>query len=193
MYASSAAVTKKYKHTFYDPGTGTVYFQWVPSNGTLFFTIDVYGVFADYLDREMESVKTEYYVIKPDGKGNGRNRPVSYRHCTSPTYNISVKMYNKNDIIVSEFISGTVSRCSYRDEWWLLNCRTIVVIIVVNPRVEMSRAIIIILWYYNEQNLKNFSSLIICTTDVSKTVETMITIEIPSIVFFLLFLHITTY
>ncbi|KAL5245117.1 hypothetical protein ACI65C_012527 [Semiaphis heraclei] len=60
-------MTKKYQHTFYDPGTGTVYFQWVPM-GTLFFTIDVYGVFADYLDKEMKSVKSEYYVIKPDAR-----------------------------------------------------------------------------------------------------------------------------
>ncbi|XP_022166286.1 uncharacterized protein LOC111030884 isoform X2 [Myzus persicae] len=29
----------------------------------------------EYLDREMEAVKTEYFVVKPNGRGSGGNRP----------------------------------------------------------------------------------------------------------------------
>ncbi|XP_060863185.1 uncharacterized protein LOC132939820 [Metopolophium dirhodum] len=31
----------------------------------------------EYLDREMEGVKTRYFVIKPDGKGSSGNRPTN--------------------------------------------------------------------------------------------------------------------
>ncbi|KAL4120145.1 hypothetical protein QTP88_012879 [Uroleucon formosanum] len=31
----------------------------------------------EYLDREMEGVKTRYFVVKPDGKGSGDNRPTN--------------------------------------------------------------------------------------------------------------------
>ncbi|XP_003245648.1 uncharacterized protein LOC100572840 [Acyrthosiphon pisum] len=31
----------------------------------------------EYLDREMEGVKTRYFVIKPNGKGSSGNRPTN--------------------------------------------------------------------------------------------------------------------
>ncbi|CAI6344279.1 unnamed protein product [Macrosiphum euphorbiae] len=31
----------------------------------------------EYLDREMEGVKTRYFVVKPDGKGSNGNRPTN--------------------------------------------------------------------------------------------------------------------
>ncbi|KAF0764887.1 Uncharacterized protein FWK35_00015180 [Aphis craccivora] len=37
----------------------------------------------EYLDREMEEIQTEYFVIKPDGETNGGNRPTTADNGTS--------------------------------------------------------------------------------------------------------------
>lgn len=87
--------------------------------GRCFFTIDIYCVFAEYLDREMEGVKTRYFVVKPNGKGSNGNRPVS---CNTARYYCTWNKYIPNTtkiiiiILSRSFLSGTLSLLFYYDD-----------------------------------------------------------------------------
>jgi len=103
---SSTSGAKKYKRAFYDPGTGTVYFQWVPRFKTPFFTIDVYvGFSRRILGQRDGSRQNRVFRRQTRWQAEQRQSSGELQPCTLSVYLTIIISTKRNKIIniVAEF------------------------------------------------------------------------------------------